>query len=238
MKKVIKMIYRIVLIVLLIGLITGIVDYFQIKNNNFPLFALRKYEVVGKKETFRGLFYKATRTVTISQDESIPLSKDFKFTFLIFNLPVRRNPLNVEKDFSVETTEEKACSESKLYYYNGDTKIYTYCLDNINILDKGQTTSLKDYLDKDISIITKLENFLFVSSNNTKMTQYVDLEETNFTNKGLSLIKCHTTDNNDYYLGPRALELQADFCTTKDDIPKEEAKTPDEVAPEEEEPTE
>ena len=84
MKKVIKMIYRIVLIVLLIGLITGIVDYFQIKNNNFPLFALRKYEVVGKKETFRGLFYKATRTITISQDESIPLSKDFKFTFLIY----------------------------------------------------------------------------------------------------------------------------------------------------------
>lgn len=221
MKKLLKIVYRIFLIVIIIGLITGVIDYFQLKNNDFPLFALRSYEAKSKKETFRGLFYKATRTVTISQNEAIYSSKDIKFIFFVFNIPLNRNSSITNQTFYLKTTEEKSCQPAKLLFFNGDTKVYTYCLDTINILDNNQKFTLEEYLNKDISIINKIINNLFISKNDNYLTQYIDKEEKHFTNKGLSIIQCHKSDNNDIYLGPRAMEFQDDFCTNKDDIPKD-----------------
>ena len=222
MKKIVNLIYKIVLIIILIGLLTTLIDYMQLKNNDFPLFSLRSYEAKTKKETFRGLFYKATRKVSISNAETIALSSDLKFTFLLFNLPLKRNELPIDKDFTIETKEEKKCTSSKLYFYNDNIKVYTYCLDDITINENNEKKSLKKALTKDVSIINKIENYLFISKKNSLMTKYVDIEETNLTNKGFSLIKCESKDNNDIYVGPKAMEFQEDFCTLKDDIPKKE----------------
>ena len=234
MKKIFKLIYKLILIIVLIGLITGAIDYFQLKSNNFPLFAKRSYNAPKKKETFRGLFYNATRIVSISTNESIPLSKDIKFTFIIFDIPLEIDPVPVNKDFTVKTETDNSSSTSKLYYYNGDTKVYTYNLKKINIKDKGQTKSLKKALDKDISIIDKITNYLFVSKITPSFIQYIDMEETNFSDNGLSIIKCQKEDNSDTYIGPRTMEFREDFCTIKDDIPKQDSASEEVV----EEPTE
>ncbi len=224
MKKIVRMIKIMALIIILLGIVTSVVDYFQLKNNDFPLFAVRSYEVVGKKETFRGLFYKATRKVTISNNETIALSKDLKFEFLVFNINITRNPLVATKDFKIETTEEKNCSTSKLYFYNDTNKIYTYCLDNIKINNKD----LKSNLESDFNIIDKVINHLFISKKTNLYTQYIDLEETNLTNKGLSIIQCES-DNTDIYIGPRAMSFEEDFCTNKDDVEKKEEQEENKV---------
>ena len=225
MKSILKFIYKLLLIVVLVGLITGAIDYFQLKSNNFPLFAQRNYEAPKKKETFRGLFYKATRIVSISTNESIPLSKNVKFTFVIFDIPLEIDPVPINKDFRVKTKEDKSLTTSELYFYNDTTKVYTYGLKDINVKNKGQTKSLKETLDKDVSVIDKVINYLFVSDVTSSFIQYVDLEETNFSDNGLSIIKCQIEDNTDIYIGPRTMKFQEDFCTTKDDIPKEEPPT-------------
>ena len=227
MKSIFKFIYKLLLIVVLVGLITGAIDYFQLKSNNFPLFAQRNYEAPKKKETFRGLFYKATRIVSISPSESLPLSKNVKFYLLIFDIPLKIDAVPINKDFTIKTKEDETSTTSKLYYYNGATKIYAYGLKEINVKDKGQTKSLDKALDKDISVIDKMTNYLFVSKVMPSFTQYVDMEETNFSDNGLSIIRCQKQDNTDIYIGPRTMEFQEDFCTTKDDIPKEQS--PDEM---------
>ena len=118
MKSIVKLFYKLLSIIVLVGSITGAVDYFQLKSNNFPLFAKRSYDAPKKRETFRGLFYEATRIVSISTNESIPLSKNVKFTFVIFDIPLEIDPVPINKDFRVKTKEDKSLTTSELYFYN------------------------------------------------------------------------------------------------------------------------
>ncbi len=231
-KPKLNFVFKFLIYVVIIGILTGGIDYLRIKSNQLPLFAIRSYDAKTKTQTFRGFFYKTTRIISISQDEDISASKDIQYLVLTFKIPInvpRETPIN---EFTIETVETKECSNpSQLYYYDDTNfKIYTYCLDTINIVKDDKKTSLDKYILKDKDVVVKLLNKLYVTRefSNSLTLQYEDKPSMKFTNNGLSVISCKTsTGNNNIYIGPKNMLYQSDFCTDKEDIPPAEPTSPE-----------
>lgn len=202
MKRIFKFIFIVILSILLIGMITGFIDYFRMTSGSLPIFNISSYDSAKKKQVFQGMFYKASRKVTGTDKEGLSDSTKLKFKFIIFDMSVseQKKVENVEYNFIVK--ESGTCS-SDLYYADLKTKIYTYCLDNIMVNNK----ELLSYLEKDKNIIDNIENsinYTGLYKDNTMM----------FKNTNIKIYHC---SNNDVYIGKNDLEFRDDFCTDKDD---------------------
>lgn len=113
----------------------------------------------------------------------------------------------------VEAAECKVKNYIELTNYN----IYTYCLDHIMLFENNNLVDLKNYVpDKPEFIdelISNLELDTELSDGGTKI--YKDIN--NYSNTGLTLIKCNTLDGNkDIYIGPKDMEYQESFCKNPD----------------------
>lgn len=220
MKKInfFRTIKKILIVIILLGLSSAGIDLIRMNNNKLPIFNLKKYDPNNKIQIFRGIFYQAKRTIKASPKESLIDSKDIKFTFIIFNIKTSQNFETEEIDYNIETTETTNCTENaKLYYADEKIKVYTYCLEKINIINKNKKEELIDYLKKDNQIIDEIDSRLtylgLYSDLSTLMFQSPD----NYSNNGLKMYRCNKKNINDVYIGPKDLEFQADFCTYKDD---------------------
>lgn len=211
-------IIKVLVVFALVGILSSIIDYFKMKSGNVPVFNLRKYDNVSKVQTFRGIFYKAERKVTASENESLDDSSEISFSFLFFNLDVPKQFKTVELPYTIETKEISQCNErSKLYYADKDIKVYTYCLDEINVNRNNKKIKLFDYLKKDNDIINDIDSKLsylgLYEDQSTLMFEAID----GFTNNGLTMFRCHEVHINDVYIGPANTKFQDDFCTYKED---------------------
>lgn len=150
-KRKLNFIFKVLIFIVIVGIITGIIDYTRLTSNELPIFAIKSYDKKSQTQTFRGFFYKTTREISISQDEDVSASKNIKFLVLTFKIPISVPKEQVLTEFTIETKEIPNCTEKATlyhYYYHNDTlqKIYTYCLDEINVVKNKKKTSLKDYL--------------------------------------------------------------------------------------------
>ncbi len=125
----------------------------------------------------------------------------------------------IEKEYSytIDTKEKKNCQEkAKLYIKDTNRLIYTYCLDEIKIKEKGKLgVSLDKFYLQDESILESIIDNLESTShlNDGGTTIFKDTSSKKFTKNGLTVIKCNTVKGNkDIYIGPENMKFQENFC--------------------------
>lgn len=233
-----KLIRNLLIIVILFGVGTAGADYVRMTTGNVPLFNISSYQSKERLQSYRGLFYQGSRRVTVSPDEPLVDSSEITFTVLFWNINVPRSYKEVQEEFTIETKESSECSNSKLVYADLNIKVYTYCLDEINIVKDQKTLSLYDYMQEHNDLIEDIDYHMgYTGLYTDNKTIMLKTREDNFSNNGLSMFRCNNTNVNDVYIGPIGMKFQNDFCTYKDDdfkfiftieeTPKEEVKTPE-----------
>lgn len=126
---------------------------------------------------------------------------------------------------SIITTESANCVLEK-YLELDNYNIYVYCLDDLILFQDDDLIDLKYKIQDDEKYLDELINGLkLVAELNDGGTKiYKDTD--NYTNNGLTLIKCNTLDGNkDIYIGPKDMEYQESFCKNPDSSVKTFTKT-------------
>ena len=114
---------------------------------------------------------------------------------------------------SITTTKSDCDHKPKLYYQYDDRKIYTYCLNKVELIIDNKTIELKDYLKNNTldSLIKELELISSLYDGGTNV--YNDGGSKRITNNGITLIKCNTIDGNrDIYIGNNDMQYKSNFC--------------------------
>lgn len=213
-----KAIKNVLVIIIMLGFLSAGIDYVRMNSGDVPIFNISSYDQTSNIETFRGLFYIAQRKVKASVNEPLVDSSDMQYKILIFDLKVPRK-FNSADTFTLETKVIDNCHDrSVLYFANTKIKVYTYCLDSINITDGGKTKNLLSYLEKDHKIIDDIDNKLdFTGIYKDKTTLMFQAKNDEFTNNGLTMYRCNKEYINDVYLAPNDTPFMSEFCTLKDD---------------------
>lgn len=126
----------------------------------------------------------------------------------IFVLLLNKNNSNL-----IVNELENCDNVAKLYYETDRVKIYSYCLDSIEVIVDDKTIDLKEYLKNNTidNLINMLEKESTFYDGGT--TIYKDGGTKKITSKGITLIKCNTLDGNrDIYIGNKDMEYKANFC--------------------------
>ena len=213
-----KKIRNFLIILVIFGVSSAFIDYFRMNSGQAPIFNISKYDESTKIQSYRGLFYQASRKVKVSTNESLVDSSDIEYTVLNQKLKVPKQYKEHSLDFTIKTKVNKSCTTgSVLYYADLDTKIYLYCIDEINVTSENKTKSLLDYLKKDSKFMGNFDNNLAYNGLSNDMSTEVFTDLYNLSNNGLTMYKCHRTNVNDVYLAPKGTSFQNDFCTYKDD---------------------
>ena len=209
---------NVLVIIIMLGFLSAGIDYVRMNSGDVPIFNISSYDQTSNIETFRGLFYIAQRKVKASVNEPLVDSSDMQYKILIFDLKVPRK-FNSTDTFTLETKVIDNCHDrSVLYFANTKIKVYTYCLESINITDGGKTKDLLSYLEKDHKIIDDIDNKLdFTGIYKDKTTLMFQAKNDEFTNNGLTMYRCNKEYINDVYLAPNDTPFMSEFCTLKDD---------------------
>ena len=216
-KKPFSNVLKLLIFIVLFGIITAGIDYLRMNSGEVPIFNLKKYDEKTKIQTFRGMFYKAKRKVTVSPKESLVDSSNMEYAILIFNLNVPRQFKEIVLPYKVKTKETENCQEqSKLYYADKNVKVYTYCLDNISIVRNEKEESLLSYLEKDSDFIYDIDSKLAYMGLYIDNSTLVLKDRENLSNQGLNIYHCNNNVK-DFYITPANANFKADFCTPKDD---------------------
>ena len=67
------------LLFILVSIGSALLDYARITSGMVPLFCLKSYDEKTNIQSYRGIFYQASRKVTVSPDEELTDSTDIKF---------------------------------------------------------------------------------------------------------------------------------------------------------------
>lgn len=113
---------------------------------------------------------------------------------------------------SIFTTESANCN-LKNYLELDNYNIYTYCLDDLMFLQDNDLIDIKNKIQTDEKYVNELINNLKVTAELNDGGTKIYKDSNNYTNNGLTLIKCNTLDGNkDIYIGPKDMEYQESFC--------------------------
>lgn len=228
-----KLIRNILIFIILFGICTAGIDYFRMNTGNVPLFNISSYKSKDRIQSYRGLFYQGSRKCTVSSEEPLVDSSNITFTVLFWDINVPSSYKDIQEEFTIETKESSICTNSELVYADLNIKVYTYCLDEINIVKDNKKLSLYDYMVNNNDLIDDIDYHMgYMGLYDDSRTVMLNSRDDNFTNNGLSMFRCNNTNINDVYIGPKNMQFQDDFCTYKDDdfkfiykieeIPKEE----------------
>ena len=126
---------------------------------------------------------------------------------------------------SIITTESANCVLEK-YLELDNYNIYAYCLDDLMLFQDDDLIDFKHKIQDDEKYLDELINGLKLAAelNDGGTKIYEDAD--NYTDNGLTLIKCNTLDGNrDIYIGPKDMEYQESFCKNPDSSVKTFTKT-------------
>ena len=146
-----KKIRNFLILFTLFGVLTAGLDYLRMNSGLAPIFNISKFDEKTRIQSYRGLFYQASRKVKVSTNESLVDSSNIEYTVLNQKINVPKQFKKQERDFLIKTDVIKDCTEqSKLYYADLNVKVYTYCLNDIKVEENNKTKELKDLLTKEI----------------------------------------------------------------------------------------
>ena len=197
MKRIIKLLLKIILIIILIGTITMIIDLIRVNNNQLPIFSLKMYNSRNKVDTYKGIIYTYERKVYASPNESINESTSSRFRILFIILKTTKKEVNEKDNINIEITKEEECTNSKLLDFNYEKNLYSYCIEDIKI------NGLKVNVSNLLKIDDKL-NYLGFTENATI-----------YGIKDLVIYKCNT-EINDYYITSFESDTPSDLCTKRE----------------------
>lgn len=213
-----KKIRNFLIIFTLFGVLTAGLDYLRMNSGLAPIFNISKFDEKTRIQSYRGLFYQASRKVKVSTNESLVDSSNIEYTVLNQKINVPKQFKKQERDFLIKTDVIKDCTEqSKLYYADLNVKVYTYCLNDIKVEENNKTKELKDLLTKDKNILKNIDYKLAYTGINADKTTLMYEDLYNLSNNGLTMYRCNKQNINDVYFAPAGVSMQQDFCTYKDD---------------------
>ena len=126
---------------------------------------------------------------------------------------------------SIITTESANCVLEK-YLELDNYNIYAYCLDDLMLFQDDDLIDLKHKIQDDEKYLDELINGLKLAAELNDGGTKIYKDTDNYTNNGLTLIKCNTLDGNrDIYIGPKDMEYQESFCKNPDSSVKTFTKT-------------
>ena len=143
---------KILIIVILLFIILGIVDYFRVKNDHFPLFAINIVNNKNNKQLFVGPFYIIKREY---REQNERFSESFNVYFNFIKLKYTSKYKKEYLDFKYNKSD--ILMNKYLSYQN--SIFYTSNIDNLEI----NSSSLENYL-KNNSIDTLLKNALKITN--------------------------------------------------------------------------
>ena len=114
------------------------------------------------------------------------------------------------KSINVTGVSSKTCDyKPKLYYEKDNRKIYSYCLDNIEIKSGISYLELSKYLENHL-----IEDFVNLLSEGSSYddggsTIYRDGGTKKITKNNLNILVCHTEGNRDVYIGNKEMYYKA-----------------------------
>ncbi len=218
MKVIKNFIKMIIILVLVVGCVTAGVDYLRMKHGKVPVFNQTEYFSRKKIQTYKGLFYTAKRKVLVSTEEPLEESSKLHFKFLFLETDIPSTWVEKKADSSLKVIPVQNCSEgSILYYADKDVKVYTYCIDKIQIEKNHKSQDFLSYLKKDSSILEDMKDQLsyggILSDSTTEYYTNMD----HYYSDDVIVYQCHRNLVEDVYIAPKDSVFQADFCTYKDD---------------------
>ena len=219
-RRFIETIKELVLLFFLIAVGSALIDYARITGGEVPLFCLKNYDEKTKIESYRGIFYQASRKVSVSPEEDLVDSSEIKYYALTKEINVPTKFKNEEFKYTLNTVVSDYCGNAMLYYADQETKLYTYCLDSVRLKEAGKSddSELSEYLKKDSSLMEDIvSNVPFRGLYSDDETLMFRTEDDSFVNNGLAIYRCHKPGINDIYIGPVDMKMQGDFCGSKDD---------------------
>lgn len=203
---------KILLIIILLFITLGIIDYFRVKNDHFPLFAINIVNNKNNNQLFIGPFYFIKREYR-EQNERFSESFNVKFNFikLKFNSKYKKEYL----DFKYNKSD--ILINKYLNYQN--SIFYTSNIDNLEI----NSLSLEDYL-KNNSVDILLKNALKIT--NVSKYQYKIYEYDK-----IKIMACNSyydekknNLNKEYVITDKEGNFDKNFCQKKECIFKKTLK--------------
>ena len=235
MKRLFRTIIRIFFLVVLFLFCFAGIDYYRMTKGKLPVFQISTYNSKKREQVFHGTFYTATRVVRANPDEALEESSNVHFYLFQFPIELKVEKAKVKNDFQVEVTPMSTCGGSTLLYADEKVKVYTYCLDKISITNSEGEKDLLSFLQKDTGILEELKGHLaYMGLLSDGTTQQFDSRE--MDGFEYRIYQCNSLYIPDFYIGPKDMVFQKDFCTFKDDDFKFLYKVSDE-APEDLQPT-
>lgn len=216
MRRLFETIKELILLFLLLGFGSAFIDFARISTGNNPLFCVKNFSQDTKIETFQGLFYTGSRKVTNSSDEKFLDSSQISFNFLTLPISVPKQFSNTVYEYHITPHFSDSCS-NKLYYADLNTKVYLYCIDSLDYLEKTKdeaipfSSALKDNSQLIEDFIVKNN---FVSTNNNVL-EFKSFEE--IISPDVVIYRCQSKNNNSIIIAPSGYDYQEDFCSNKDD---------------------
>lgn len=196
-----KKILQIILTIISVIAISLVIDLISIYTRNKPIFAIKE------DNYYKGLFY----DTYICAEYSVPQIKRKSSKYTCSN----NKEAAKQYAYTIETIKTNQCSNNKTLYLSRENQnIYTYCLDSIKINDGNNLIELKDYYKENNNVIEEIINTLDIINiyEDGGSTLYRDNNK-DFTNNGLSIIKCNNiSGNQDIYIGSINMEYEDDFC--------------------------
>ena len=217
MRRLFETIKELVLLFLLLGFGSALIDYARISTGNNPLFCVKDFNSVTKIENFKGLFYSASRKVSDSPDEKLLESSEINYKLFTISLSVPKEYKNTHYKYHLTPRFSDNCGSSTLYYADLNTKVYLYCIDSIDYYEKTNENKLEfsNVLRKNPVL---LDDFIvkndYVGVVNS-ILKYDSNEE--LISPKVNIYQCHKKDVNDIYIVPKGKDIQDDFCEYKND---------------------
>ncbi len=235
MKKIFRIVIRVFfLVVLMIFCFTGI-DYYRMTKGKLPVFQIATYNSKKREQVFHGTFYTATRIVRANPDEALTESSNVAFYLFQFPIDIKVEKTKVKNDFLVNIKAMENCKDSTLLYADEKVKVYTYCLDKISIVNQNGEKDLLPLIQEDVNTLEELKGHLaYMGLLSDGTTQQYDPRESD--GYEYRIYQCDSLYIPDFYIGPKDMVFQSDFCTFKDDDFKFLYKVSDE-APKDLQPT-
>lgn len=197
---------KIVVLLVLIIVIIYQVDYNQVKNGYEPIFTIKIEKE--NKINYYGAFYKVERFIAKHINESMYEDNKIKIGLWLYTWEVKLKEKELQHEFEIKTSIENNCNNMEYLYYieENKSKIYTICLNKIEIRFKDETIDFYDALEqRKISMEKIKQQMTEINSFNHKT--YID--NSNISNQGLKILECK---NKNYYIVPEKQEYNESLC--------------------------
>lgn len=121
----------------------------------------------------------------------------------------------LEDDYVVNAIGKLNCNnEAEFYYSDGERTVYLVCLEEVTLIDKNGEMTLREFFEHYDTVEVPMDRFtspLLIEEQlfdgGTRI--YKDNPEKQYTNDGITVIKCQTMEKNrDYYIGPKDLQAE------------------------------